>query len=111
MNPVHGDPPNLVPESFQVDTQEVAAIERLREAEIVNAPPADGLASLLCGLWDRIHAAPNLARLVRINAELRNHPSPRPAPLQLIHGDDPSEGSAEAVERSDLKDSRGIDPL
>ena len=104
MNPADCERPRESPESFQVDTEEIAAIERLRQAQAADLPSSRILAMRLRMLWDRIQAAPRLAGLVRMSAELRNPPARRSTILPRVLGGEEPGGPQRRTEPG------GIDP-
>lgn len=70
-----------------MDTDEIAAMERLREEHHVEVAAEEGLAQRLEHLWAQLEGSPRLAQLVRLDAEGRS-PSTEAPQLQLLRDED-----------------------
>ena len=105
MKTLGGNPSRDAPDSFRVDTEDVAALARLRGAHAVEAGTSEELEVSLRRLWDDLQGAPDLARLAWLAAERTSPPVPRVV-LNLVRSDDPPC----TCHRDRSSVSEGVDP-
>ena len=101
-----GDPMRDAPDPFRVDTEDVAALARLRGTHEVEAGSPEELEARLRRLWDDIQGAPDLARLAWLAAERTSPPVPRVV-LNLVRGVEPPCSCGRDHSPDDVE---GVDP-